>query len=42
MEQTYMLLSSIVAVHIKTGIAGELSPRVLNLVGKFTEYLSFY
>ncbi|KAJ7933022.1 hypothetical protein B0H13DRAFT_1856628 [Mycena leptocephala] len=39
MEQTYELLSAIITLHINSETGGELPPRVLRYIGKFTETL---
>jgi hypothetical protein len=38
MEQTYELLNAIIILHINSETDGELPPRVLKYIGKFTEY----
>ncbi|KAJ6535105.1 hypothetical protein B0H19DRAFT_1080501 [Mycena capillaripes] len=39
MEQTREVLDAIIGLHIKSDTTGELSPKVLNDIGKFTETL---
>jgi hypothetical protein len=40
MEKIYNLLNAIILVHIESDTGGELPPRVLNHIGRFTMYLS--
>ena len=41
MEQAHEVLNAIIVEHIKSDTAGELSPPMLNEIGKFAEYTSW-
>ena len=42
LEQTYTLLQAIIALHIKSETGGDLSPSMLDLLGRSTEFDSQY